>query len=296
MYNSLSEEDKIGEILLNHRHPKFLNKLFLVVEGASDVKLFSHLIEDPELVIEPSYGGKKQVINIITSLHKMGDKKVIGICDADFDRLDGLHELYHDHCLYMTDVHDIEMMMILSKSKRKLVSEFCSLPIVNDVEDNFINVVCGAAYNVGIFRWLNKNEGGDEGLRLNFRGITYSNFIKFSGFSFEFDFESFVCELIKRTTNIEPHITKEYLIEKYHLYKSKMAPVEQVCCGHDMSELACIFINQDSIRGGVKIKSSTFESMLRTSYEQSCFAKTELYSLFSRGLEAKRKELKSGRT
>lgn len=290
MLSELSSEDKVGEVFMAHRHPKFKNKIFLIVEGISDVKLFSHIIDEDMLQIEASYGGKENLIKIISQLYNLGDQRVIGICDADFDRLDSTHDLYHDKHIYMTDAHDIETMMILSRSKKKIISEFCKPEITRDVERNFDNI-CIAAYEIGIFRWINKNEGGSEGLRLNFKGLRFNRLFSFDHFKFRFELHDFIRDLIERSSDIDNFVTVDFLEEKYHQYKSKKAPYEQICCGHDISELACVFINQNGFYCGRKISSSIFESALRTSYEKSFFVETELYQLFSRSFDEKKELL-----
>lgn len=292
MLQYLTSEDKIGEILLTHRHPKFEDEIFIIVEGTSDVKLFGHIIDDDCITIEQSYGGKEQVINIVKELNRLSDDRVVGICDADFDRLLGEHEKYHPQGLFMTDAHDVEMMILLSDCRKKIACEFSHSKINKEVHEHYISSVCKAAHDLGVFRWMNKEEGAGEGLKLNFKGLKVSNYFTFTKYEYEFNISKFISDLISKSSGMDPIVDESFLLNKYHEYKSRSQDYSQICCGHDVSNLSCVFFNQSKITAGKKVARDAFESFLRASYEVVLFKHTKLYSLLNDELARKRKNIR----
>ena len=113
MRQYIDANDKRNEIRLLFRHPSYKDKIIIVVEGNSDIKLFRKLIQDDRIKIE-SIDGKKDLIKVMKELSVEYPDKILGICDADFDHLIGIAEERRKYSVYVTDNHDIEIMMLLS--------------------------------------------------------------------------------------------------------------------------------------------------------------------------------------
>ncbi len=62
---------------------------FLLVEGSSDKVFYEHFVDNAACELEIA-AGKVRVINVIDILDKSGFCGVLGIVDADFDRLESL--------------------------------------------------------------------------------------------------------------------------------------------------------------------------------------------------------------
>lgn len=115
MRDYLDFNSKLNELRMIIRHPLSSGKAMLIVEGNADKKFFRSLLCDEKTIIE-SISGKPSLKKTISVLIDEGVGAVFGICDADFDNLDGKRDEYIKSYIFPTDAHDIEMMMFDSPS------------------------------------------------------------------------------------------------------------------------------------------------------------------------------------
>ena len=94
------------ELIYDSKHPKFANKVFLLVEDVSDKRVFYKLFNNNLVEIRPITGCSK-FDDIIIKL-KAQHIKHFAIKDADFNRVFNINPTFDN--LFYTDCHDIEMM------------------------------------------------------------------------------------------------------------------------------------------------------------------------------------------
>src|SRR5437762_12578558 len=85
----------------------------LVLEGETDAKVFGNFIDDTACQIEIAFG-KANLCSALDLLEDEGFSGVLGIVDADFDRITG--ETYALEGLCVTDLHDLDLVIFASTS------------------------------------------------------------------------------------------------------------------------------------------------------------------------------------
>ena len=168
-------QDKKTEIIEMGYHEDSEGKVFILIEGTDDEKIYRHFLNEQKVIF---YVTKNclyvvELLRIFKTnpLHK---NKIIGIKDADFDHM--LHRSYPDlENLFLTDFHDIEMT-ILSVSEEfesSLKAECClqtTTPLVEKVAKDLKSLSYLRLYNE-----VTVADKELEGVKLdgiNFNGIT----------------------------------------------------------------------------------------------------------------------------
>ncbi|WP_190322064.1 DUF4435 domain-containing protein, partial [Candidatus Enterovibrio escicola] len=202
MRSYIDENDKKNEIRLLFSHPLYKDKIICVVEGKSDIRLFRKLLKHDRLKIE-SIDGKKDLVKVMEELSVEIPEKILAICDADQDHLSGSINTYEDISVFVTDYHDAETLLINSPSLEAFINEYSANDKVEQFSDELSSKVFGAAYTLGLLRWINHSEE----LNLKFRGLNFNEFIDVTNFSINFDLDSFLQILFLRSKSKSEDIT-----------------------------------------------------------------------------------------
>jgi hypothetical protein len=253
----------LNEIRLLASHPHNSNKIFILLEGDTDIRLFRSLLNSNYCYFKSIPGGISQLekgLLIISSEFQ----RVIGIRDADFMHLQ--NKTPKIAVLFLTDSHDIETMMVGSdEAFHAVVSEFYSFTFNTiSLRDQFFNSIKFLGYT----RWLNDINN----LKLNFKGIGIANFIDIE--SFKINEKKCVEEIINRSPNA---IVKDIdsLLTSINLLMESNNKLDQVCCGHDVIQIMAIFFNEHNKKG---VQTEQVQSSFRISYNLSQFQKTILFT------------------
>ncbi|MGR5122312.1 DUF4435 domain-containing protein [Vibrio harveyi] len=271
MRQHLTQEIKIGEIRLLFNSPAFRNKKICLVEGDSDLKLFGKVAKSSNLCYEPT-NGRKELINVMTSICSEYSDKLFAICDSDFNRLN--NSCLSSYNILMTDYHDSEMLILHSNAINGFIDEHVSPEFIEQSKEVLLKTCLDTAYQIGILRWYNESES----VNLNFKGLNYSEFVQAEMFSFGLDIEKLISILMKRSKKLDQSITKEYILAKFLEYREHNACEKQVCCGHDVTNLLSIALNRTDLSKVGNLSHLGVESDLRLAYNQSDFEKTSLYT------------------
>jgi Protein of unknown function (DUF4435) len=245
--------------------------VFLLVEGSSDEVFYERFIDKlicQIVVMSGKPSSKERVIAVLNILEKSNFLGVLGIVDADFDRLET--SAHHSPNLLRTDTHDLETMLINSPALDKILAELGSTEKIS----KFISVrdtLVAAGISIGYLRWISQCDG----LNLTFKGITFSKFINKKSLQLN------ELELIKEVKNksqafsldtkeIQQQITKQ---------KSNSHDCWQICCGHDLVGLLSLGLcNAIGSMQQSEVETDSLERFLRVAYEEVYFQKTQLYS------------------
>ncbi|HGS4550448.1 TPA: DUF4435 domain-containing protein [Vibrio cholerae] len=253
----------------------------ILVEGVSDVKLYKKMFNTSNAKIKVCFG-RDNIEAIYEILLSRGYNKAIGIRDADFLRLDSLD--YERSGIYLTDTHDSEGMIFKSDAFWNFIYEV----INEEVLSQFISrngclrtFIYNLAYPLGCLRYANEKHSlglsfkpeKPEGNKLRFKRFICERKSIYLGHD---SLINTVVEYSKNRGSIiseRPHINK-VLTETI----SKSFPHEEIVNGHDLAEIIFIVCKKLLKSTHTELTSSTsVETMLRLTYSDKDFIKTELY-------------------
>ncbi len=260
MRQYLNETDKINTIRLQLRHPSGSDKVWILVEGESDQKLFGGLIDGQNARVERVHGGLTSLRKAVETLAKE-TKQVIGIRDADFLRLEEKRESVPS--LYLTDYHNAEMMMVASnRTLASLVAEYLN---VNTYQPAVLRErVLQSLAPLGYIRWYNHQRDG----QLTFRGLAFSNF---------FDPITLSCQVevcIEEIHSKSPHRSIDIEVDMIRSFQTDEIDLLQLCNGHDFERALALLITSQSSLG---VSEKEVGKALRLSYTKEEFQKTTLF-------------------
>ena len=260
MRQYLDETDKINAIRLQLRHPSGNEKVWILVEGESDQKLFGGLIDGQNARVECVHGGLTSLRKAVETLAKE-TKQVIGIRDADFLHLENKSESVP--FLYLTDYHDAELMMIASdRTLASLVAEYLN---VNTYQPAVLREqILQSITFLGYVRWYNHQRDG----RLNFNKLALSNFLDVNTLSVQV--EVCVREIHARSSDRRIDIETDVI----QSMQTDGIDLLQLCNGHDFGRALALFITGQSNLG---VKEKEIGKALRLSYTKEEFQKTTLF-------------------
>lgn len=184
MRSHITSTTKLNEIKMLIDRRQFKNKVFVIVEGKTDIKLFRKLFNTNYVQIE-SVDGKDNVKQIIKSLIEKYTDRILGISDADFDHL---LNIQHDQEIYLTDTHDIETMIMGELGLDSIISEYAKDDYHDSLKQSLLTKSINVAYDVGLFKLLNRVNN----LFLSFKEVDLSDFIAVNKFQVEFDRNGYI--------------------------------------------------------------------------------------------------------
>lgn len=258
----ITPESKIAELRLDIAHPKSKGKVFVLLEGESDVKLYRKLFNNDICKIETIPGGK---ISLEKGLEVLNDiyQLIIGIRDADFLHLEGKKSQFPN--LFLTDYHDYEIMM--ASESQCHCSIFVEHTAINANEHNttFERLLNSIRF-LGYFRWYNEIEN----LEFNFKGLEINQL--FNKTTFTIDENTLIKKVVERSPNAKNKDLEQVFDAVQQLYDTKH-DLSQVCNGHDFMKVMAHFCSS-SHKG---INEKEMATYFRIAYTQEMFQKTKLF-------------------
>lgn len=260
MTGYLDESNVINSIRLQLRHPSGAKKIWIIVEGETDQKLFSKLVNGENVEIEISYGGINRLLSTVSELFKETNR-IIGIRDADFLHLE--KRIEYTKNIFLTDVHDSEMMIIsCDNAYHAVVSEY----LTEEKEPSLLREkILRSISFIGGIRWINNSYN----LELNFKNLGLGNY--FDGEHVILDEDNCINEIIKRSPNRRKDISKEEVWFKIKDINDFL----NLCNGHDFQKAFALYA---SYRGKKGIKDIEIGKAFRVAYRFSDFQQTNLYT------------------
>ncbi|GAL93540.1 MAG: DUF4435 domain-containing protein [Microcystis wesenbergii TW10] len=243
--------------------------VFLIVEGHSDKLIYERLVNKQE-VRATIASGKNNAIKALSILEKENFRRVVAVIDADFSRIE--QQIPDSNNLFLTDEHDLEMMLIKSAAFDKLLKERGSEEKIAAFSKDIRETLLKLGQEIGKLRLLSlRNE-----LNLKFEGLNFSKFIDKKNLSIDID---------KLIISIKNHSQKLSLDEQQIKQDLSVISDEnhdpwQLCCGHDfISILAIALWKVLGTRNANDVKKEDLERELRLAYELSYFYQTQIYQL-----------------
>jgi len=263
---------KVNEIRLSKNHPLTKNKIFILLEGKTDIKLFRNIFNHQTTYIE-EINGKEKVIKALEILQNEGFVKILGIKDADFDHLE--YNRYEHINLFLTDYADMEIQMIESLAFESLINEYSH----KDCYEDFLDTLKDKLYNetivIGYFRWFNEKKfKEDNNYLLRFKGLKFNSFIEVSKCNIVVNREKFFLNLIEQSNSNLNSDNLENIISNLKLNSDDYL---QICNGHDITKLLAYLFNHKDNSDKSNINQDRIEEALRLSYNFEDFKQTNLY-------------------
>lgn len=268
------------------------NGFYLVVEGKKDLKLFGKFINHEEFRLKPAFGNEK-VKRILQILDERGFDNRIGIIDSDFNELLGLKEEIDG--LFITDDHDIEVMIIKTIALNDLLSVFCSGKSISDFEknqkDTIQNILFGLGEEIGYLKYANKLY--DLGLvfkpeKVDGNHLKYKNFVCDKTLQF-LGSDKLITTVINYSTNRKTELkTRGTIEEKHKEVITQDLDLNHLVNGHDLCHFLYILMKKVlKSRNKMLQDHNSVEDSLILAYDFESFKQTNLYDGLSRWAKVK---------
>lgn len=266
MKGNVSYQDKINELRLDFTHPNTKNKVFILFEGDTDVRLYRKLYPQANLKIEFLPNGKLFLEKGLQELSPLF-KQIIGIRDADFAHLENQKPSLAN--LFFTDYHDTEMLMVASNATfSAILHEFCSLSQVE--HEKIRQKLLEALRFISYFRWYNELNN----LEFSFENVGLGDV--FEPKTFTINNKKCIEEVIQKSKNAKIRDINTISTEIEKLVNENHDNF-QLCNGHDFIKILVLFLNnREVIEKGVNEK--RISSQFRSSYHFSEYQQTKLHS------------------
>lgn len=261
--NSLQEvanelTSKLVEIRLSIHHIQNKDKVFILLEGETDIKLFRKIFSH-NYTNTTSLKGKDKLNEALSILRGEGYLQVIGIRDADFEHLEENIPIEH---LFFTDYHDMEIDMIESDALQALIDEFSTKECHINLCQNLKNSIYDIALHIGYIRWYSERENG----LFNFKRVSFNSCITYNNCQISFDKEKLLELLLGQLINMELNLEVEI-----DTLKNISTDRLNICNGHDLT----LLISNCFTKGN--INQNKIEEALRLSYHFQYFKNTNLF-------------------
>lgn len=260
----ITYQDKLNELRLDISHPNNKGIVFVLLEGDSDIRLFRKLFNLQNCKVETIPGGKFKLEECIEKLINTYPL-MIGIRDADFVHLS--NQAYTKPNLFLTDFHDMEMMLI---SKDEVFSTlmfeytFIKQEKHTSVRDEIILYIEQISY----LKWLNENEK----LELLFES-GFQDLVIF--LNQPFNFKEYFKRILSKSSKAK--ITDiNQILQKINVLKAISPDPFQICNGHDFMKVFCQYVKQKG--DGRIIGDDNICTSFRISFTLSHYKKTKLFN------------------
>lgn len=277
MIENLTPDRIANAILLDSSY----KGLYVLVEGNKDSKLFSKFFSLETLRVRTTFGCKK-MIEVFNILNSRGFDRKIGIIDRDFYNILGNEPKIEN--IFITDFHDIEVMIIMTKAFEDVLRIYTIQEKVEEFEKkhgkSIREIIFELSDNIGYLKLVEK---------VNDFGLVFKpkqpdgNQIKYNDFiSDKLEYKGDK-ELVKSIVNYSRNRTIKKLDEtaiSVKLSDTKKIKIDslQLSNGHDLSNIVFIFLKK-TVRSTNKMlfDNNSIEDSLILAYDFEDFKKTELY-------------------
>lgn len=256
--------------------------IYLAVEGKKDLKLFRKFVSSDDVEIKVAFGCEK-VKEVLKILEDRGFDRVVGIIDRDFKEIQGEVDVLDR--LFLTDHHDIEVMMINSSSLDHVLSVCCNSDRIKSFEEkngtDIRNTVLELGKEVGYLKLANKihNLGllfkpdRPEGNVIKYRDFICDKTLDFKGE------EKLINSVVNYSRNRSKNMKNtDEIKDCYCKVCSQSYDLNQISNGHDLSNILLILMSK-VLKSGNKLLANynAVEDLLIIGYEYSEFKDTNLF-------------------
>lgn len=279
MENSILADRIANAIMMDNSFKGF----YLVVEGNKDYKLFSKFVDENNIKIKEAFGFEKVKL-ALEILTERGYTNKLGIIDSDFSEILGIkHEV---DGLFITDLHDIEVMIFKTQSLGTVLRTYVSSAKLKAFETksgkSIRESILELGKEIGYLKLANKVY--DLGLifkpkTADGNQIRYKDFIDDKEFTFN-GRKSMINSLLNYSRSKSTTLkTEEEITSKLEEIASKTYDLEHLVNGHDLSNILFLLIKKVFASTSKMLHDfNSLEDSLTLAYEYEDFKKTKLYN------------------
>ena len=251
--NTSSVVNSVRLTLNNHVNS---GKIIMVVEGPSDKFFFKRFYSSERIEIIPT-GKCSEVVNVIQTL-QIYRKRLVGVKDADFDRLNGISYSFDN--LFMTEGHDLEIMILASSKVFDYLNvEYLLSPKVTSFTKNKIY---RDLLPLSMLRWYNSKYS----LRIKFDKINPGSCC----IQGQFNFTQYERLLFSYGNNNAKRPDKSHFRKWCRVFR---APYSEITTGHDAIKVLYQYVRNIYKRN---ISEKVFQKNIITAYPKEAFEQTKL--------------------
>jgi hypothetical protein len=237
----------------------------LIVEGGSDARVYGRFCHSHECRVIPAFG-RENAETVLTTLEGEGIEGIVAILDKDFSGIIGPR--HPSENIVLTDVHDVEGLLLASSALERVLAEFGSEEKLRGKDVRRILLTGGE--RIGCLRLLSIKDG----LNLTFEGLTFGAFVKSD------DLDVDIPRLVRTVKNKSRahQVADQDIVQKVESLIGRHEAWD-VACGHDLIEILCIGVRKflGSCKAVVSVPEILARS-LRLAYEASHFTVTRMYA------------------
>jgi hypothetical protein len=260
----ITYQDKLNELRLDISHPNNNGIAFVLLEGKSDVRLFRKLFNPETCKVENIPGGcpkLEECVGVLVSIYPL----IIGIRDADFIHL--RNESYSKTNMFLTDYHDMEMMLISEDEVfNAFLFEYSSLSL--DEHEEARNSIFTTIEQVSLLKWLNEKEHLGYQIEVGFQDLISFN-------NLDIDFEQYFARVIAKSPNAIL-VNLSIVMQKLQSLKATNPDPFQICNGHDFVKALSKYVKETG--DGRTVKDEIISSSLRMAYTYEHYKMTHLFT------------------
>lgn len=271
-----SIDDWVGSMILFFKSPKYNDKTCFIVEGHTDVSFLNSLFPQDCIHYDSPCSGKGDVITSVSILRESSDCSVYGICDADFDTIE--NKSYEN--IYLTDCHDLEMMLIAGGVLDKCITEHLKHDFsrnyfftINEFKSKLIASITHSVYLLGLLKWVNYKNS----LNLNFKGMSYNKFVSFDGPNAQVNLDNYISHILSRSNNKKCACGLAYLHAEINKLKKHTVDPKHICNGHDFTYIMSMAFKLEYFKNK-NVTQDNIETNMRLAYSLKSFKSTLLYT------------------
>lgn len=260
----ITYNEKLNELKLITSHPNNSGRVFVLVEGESDIILYRKLFNFDNCKVECIPGGNPKLEECVVDLVKTYSY-VIGIRDSDFINIE-LTE-YKKPNIFLTDYHDIEMTIISEDEVfSMLLMEFSHISI--NEHSSIRSSIIKTIEKISFLKYLNKIYD----LELKF-GCGFTDLISFK--NLQFDFQTYLSRVMAKSPQAKVTDLDAIVKMLKEIEDSNHFPF-QLCNGHDFIKAFCKYATEHG--SSILNKSDFVSSAFRMGFSKEMFVRTNLYN------------------
>ncbi len=267
MIDNLSSADIANNISMlrsSHKGP------IIVVEGVTDCRLYGKFVDKDDVKVISAFS-KDNVRRAVTEVWgRRMDRKVIGILDADIDRLCG--KTYNPP-IFLSDKRDLETMIMSTGALEDVLTEYADPELLDSFEDRYgevRDVLARSTYPIGLLMFISSRER----MGLNFKNIDHSYFINRK--TLAIDIRKMIDEVFSQSIN--KGIGKKELADMISEEEEVLNDPWIAVRGHDAVAVLVIGLSETFGSYNSKgIKSGQLSGSLRLAFGNDYFKETDLF-------------------
>ncbi|MCL2148836.1 MAG: DUF4435 domain-containing protein [Methanomassiliicoccaceae archaeon] len=242
----------------------------LVVEGVTDSRLFGKFVDRDGVRIVTAHSKENVRRSVGEAWGARGDKRVLGILDADLDRLCGKR---HNPPVFVTDKRDMETMIMSTPALDDVLAEYADPGLLAAFEERHGKVgdaVARASYPIGLLMLVSSRER----LGLCFKNMDYQSFINKR--TLAIDVRGMIGDVFSQSSVIGAG--KREIADKIAEEEEVLDDPWAAARGHDAVSVLALGLSETfGAYNGKDMKYGQASGALRLAFSLAYFKETELY-------------------